>query len=246
LERTGYAGTEATGGRKIHSFFELHIEQGPVLEAENKTIGVVTDAQGLRWFDLTVSGVESHAGPTPMAQRRDAMAGAARMAEAIYNVAHDNAPLACATIGTMSVFPNSRNVIPGRVNLSIDIRHPDLPTLEKMENSMRTGIQQTATDMGLGFALDRIFCYDPVHFDKGCVSTVRDAVRDCGFSNRDIVSGAGHDACYISRVAPTAMIFVPCIDGISHNEIEDAKPEWISAGADVLLRAVLDKAGVVS
>jgi len=243
LERIGYAGTEEVGGRKFHSFFELHIEQGPVLEAENKTIGIVTDAQGLRWFDLTITGVESHAGPTPMSQRKDAMAGAARMADIIYQVAHDNAPLACSTIGTMSVFPNSRNVIPGRVNMSIDIRHPDLQTLDNMETGIRTGIQQIAAEMELSIDLDRIFSYEPIHFDEDCVSAVRNATRDCGFSNREIVSGAGHDACYISGVAPTSMIFIPCIDGISHNEVEDAKPEWIAAGADVLLRVVLEKAG---
>ncbi len=242
LERIEFAGTEEVGGRKFHAFFELHIEQGPILEAENKTIGIVTDAQGLRWFDLVISGVESHAGPTPMAQRKDAMAGAARMAESIYKVAHDNAPLACSTIGTISAYPNSRNVIPGQVNMSIDIRHPNLATLDKMETTMRGGLQQIATEMGLSVDLDRIFCYDPIHFDDSCVSAVRNAVNNCGFSHRDIVSGAGHDACYISNVAPTSMIFVPCIDGISHNEVEDAKPEWITAGADVLLSAVLEKA----
>ncbi len=245
LERIAYAGTEEVGSRKFHAFFELHIEQGPILEVEKKTIGIVTDAQGLRWFDLTISGVESHAGPTPMAQRKDAMAGAARMAETIYQVAHNNTPLASATIGTLSIFPNSRNVIPGRVNMSIDIRHPDLPTLDKMEETMRLEIEQIAKERGLKIDLDRIFCYDPIHFDEGCVSAVRNATRDCGFSNRDIVSGAGHDACYISRVAPTSMIFVPCIDGISHNEAEDAKPEWITAGANVLLRVILEKAGFV-
>ena len=246
LERIGYAGAEEVGGREIHSFFELHIEQGPILEAENKTIGVVTDAQGLRWFDLTVSGVESHAGPTPMARRKDAMTGATRMADAVYQVAYDNAPLACATIGTMSVFPNSRNVIPGRVDMTVDIRHPDLATLDKMETAMRVGIDKVARDIGLTINLDRIFYYDPIHFDDGCAAVVRDAAEDCGFSSRDIVSGAGHDACYISRVAPTSMIFVPCIDGISHNEVEDAKPEWISAGGDVLFRAILEKAGIVA
>jgi len=246
LERIGYAGTEAVGGRDIHAFFEVHIEQGPILEIEGQTIGVVTDAQGLRWFDLTVFGLESHAGPTPMAERKDAMAGATRMADFIYKVAHDNAPLGCATIGSMSVFPNSRNVIPGRVDMTIDMRHPDLSTLDKMETSMRAGIDKVAGDIGLTTTLDRIFCYDPIQFDEGCIAAVRDAAEFCGFSKRDIVSGAGHDSCYISRVAPTSMIFVPCIDGISHNEIEDAKPEWISAGGNVLFHAILGKAGLVA
>jgi len=243
LERIGYAGTEAVGGRDIHAFFEVHIEQGPILEDEGQTIGVVTDAQGLRWFDLTVRGVESHAGPTPMAGRKDAMAGATRMADVVYQVAHDNAPLGCATIGSMSVSPGSRNVIPGRVDMAIDIRHPDLATLDKMEAGMRSGIDKVADDIGLTTNLDRIFSYAPIRFDEGCVATVRDAAELCGFSKRDIVSGAGHDSCYISRVAPTSMIFVPCIDGISHNEIEDAKPEWITAGGNVLFHAILEKAG---
>jgi N-carbamoyl-L-amino-acid hydrolase len=168
------------------------------------------------------------------------------MADVIYRAAHDNAPLACATIGTMSVYPNSRNVIPGQVDMTIDIRHPDLATLDKMEATMRAGIKKVAGEIGLTFKLDRIFCYDPIHFDEGCAALVRDAAEDCGFSNRDMVSGAGHDACYLSRVAPTSMIFVPCIDGISHNEVEDAKPEWITAGGDVLFRVILEKAGLVA
>ena len=178
-----------------------------------------------------------------MAGRKDAMAGATRMADVVYQVAHDNPPLGCATIGSMSVFPNSRNVIPGRVDMAVDIRHPDLATLDKMEASMRAGIDKVASEIGLTTRLDCIFSYAPIHFDEGCIAAVRDAAEFCGFSKRDIVSGAGHDACYISRVAPTSMIFVPCIDGISHNEVEDAKPEWISAGGNVLFHAVLEKAG---
>ena len=246
LERIGYAGPEDVGKRDIHAFFEVHIEQGPILEVEDQTIGVVTDAQGLRWFDLAVTGVESHAGPTPMIRRKDAMVGAARIVDMVNQVALDNAPLACSTVGSMSVFPNSRNVIPGRVDMSIDIRHPDLEILNTMEEAVREGIKNITDDLGLDAELDRIFCYDPIHFDESCVSAVREAAKDCGFSMRDIVSGAGHDACYISSMSPTSMIFVPCVDGISHNEVEDAKPEWITAGGDVLLRAILEKAGHVA
>lgn len=246
LERIGYNGSEEVGGRDIHAFFEVHIEQGPILEDAETTIGVVTDAQGLMWYDLTLTGVESHAGPTPMPLRKDALLGAARVTEAVNRIALDNAPFGCGTVGMMDVFPNSRNVIPGRVGMTIDLRHPDLAVLENMNEAIEASVTAIAADIGLTAELERIFYYRPVHFDDSCVSAVREAGRDCGFSMRDMVSGAGHDACYISKVAPTGMIFVPCVGGISHNEIEDAKPEWITAGGDVLLRAVLEKAGHVA
>ena len=243
LERIGYAGPEEVGGREVHAYFEAHIEQGPILEAENKPIGVVTDAQGQRWYELTLTGVESHAGPTPMDRRKDALLGAARVVQLVNKVGLDNAPLACATVGMLNVHPNSRNVIPGQVFLTIDFRHPDDDVLAAMDQAMRAGVEEVVADIGLELALEQIFYYAPIHFDDGCSAAVRKAAEDCGFANRDIVSGAGHDACYLANVAPTSMIFVPCIDGISHNEVEDAKPEWITAGGEVLLRAVLDKAG---
>jgi len=246
LKRIGYAGDEDVGGREVHAFFETHIEQGPILEAEDKTIGVVTDAQGQRWYELVLTGQESHAGPTPMDRRRDAMLGAARVVELVNKVGLDNAPLACATVGMVQVYPNSRNVIPGRVFLTIDFRHPNNDVLAKMDKAMREGVEKIVSDIGLESELEQIFYYEPVHFDESCVNSVREATRDCGYSSREIVSGAGHDACYMAGVAPTAMVFIPCIDGISHNEIEDAKPEWISAGGNVLLRAILDKAGHVA
>lgn len=245
LERIGYAGTEDVGGRDVHAYFEAHIEQGPILEAEEKTIGVVTDAQGQRWYELNLTGVESHAGPTPMDRRKDALVGAARVIQLVNQVGLDNAPVACSTVGMINSYPNSRNVIPGHVFLTIDLRHPQIEVLEKMETAMRDGITAICEEIGLTQELEQIFSYAPIHFDESCVSAVRDATNDCGFSSRDMVSGAGHDACYLAAVAPTSMIFIPCIDGISHNEIEDVKPEWITAGADVLLRAILEKAGHV-
>lgn len=243
LQRIGYAGTEPVGGREIHAFFETHIEQGPILEAENKTIGIVTDAQGQRWYEVTLTGVESHAGPTPMARRKDALLGAARIVELVNRTGLDNAPVACATVGMMEVYPNSRNVIPGRVFVAVDFRHPDDDVLAKMDRTLRAGIEKIAGEIGLEYELEQIFYYKPVHFDESCVAAVREGAEAFGYQARTIVSGAGHDACYMAKVAPTAMVFVPCVDGISHNEIEDAKPEWITAGGNVLLRAIVEKAG---
>lgn len=243
LARIGYAGEEEVGGRPVHAFFETHIEQGPILEAEEKTIGVVTHAQGQRWYELTLTGVESHAGPTPMNRRKDALLGAARIVDLVNRVGLDNAPAACATVGMLNVYPNSRNVIPGSTWLTIDFRHPDDEVLAGMDAAMRAGVEKICGDIGLTFELEQIFYYKPIAFEESCVAAVRKGASECGYSARDIVSGAGHDACYMSRVAPTSMIFVPCIDGISHNEVEDAKPEWIHAGGDVLLRSILEKAG---
>ena len=243
LARIGYAGDEPVGGRDVHAYFEAHIEQGPILEAEDKTIGVVTDAQGQRWYELVLTGVESHAGPTPMDRRKDALLGAARVVELVNRTGLEHAPLACATVGMIDSSPNSRNVIPGRVFLTIDFRHPEDAVLAEMDREMRAGAEAVAADIGLDLEIEQIFYYAPVPFEQSCVAAVRKAAGECGHAMRDIVSGAGHDACYLAQVAPTAMIFVPCVDGISHNEIEDAKPEWITAGGEVLLRAILDKAG---
>ncbi len=243
LARIGYAGEDEVGGRPVHAYFEAHIEQGPILEADDKPIGVVTDAQGQRWYEMTLTGVESHAGPTPMDRRKDALLGAARVVQLVNKVGLDNAPVACATVGMMDVYPNSRNVIPGRVSLTIDFRHPKDEVLAGMDAAMRAGVAEIAADIGLEVELEQIFYYAPIHFDDSCIEAVRKATLDCGYDHRDMVSGAGHDACYLANVAPTSMIFVPCIDGISHNEVEDAKPEWITAGGQVLLRAMLDKAG---
>jgi N-carbamoyl-L-amino-acid hydrolase len=243
LQRIGYAGEEEVGGREVHAYFEAHIEQGPILEAEDLTIGVVTDAQGQRWYELLLTGVESHAGPTPMERRKDALLGAARVVALVNRIGLEYAPSACATVGMLEVYPNSRNVIPGRVFLTIDFRNPDDAVLARMDHALRQGIDEIATEIGLKEELEQIFYYAPIHFDDGCINAVREATQQSGYSHREMVSGAGHDACYVSKVVPTSMIFIPCIDGISHNEIEDAKPEWITAGAQVLLLSMLDKAG---
>jgi N-carbamoyl-L-amino-acid hydrolase len=243
LERIGYAGSEEVGGRDVHAYFEAHIEQGPILEDEELTIGVVTDAQGQRWYELTLTGVESHAGPTPMPVRKDALLGAARIVELVNRIGLDNAPVACATVGMLNVYPNSRNVIPGQVFVAVDFRHPDDDVLAGMDAALREGVKAIVDGIGLELEIEQIFYYAPIHFDEDCVSAVREGAVNCDYSMREMVSGAGHDACYVSKVAPTSMIFIPCVDGISHNEVEDAKPEWVTAGCDVLLHAVLEKAG---
>lgn len=242
LKRIGYAGPEEVGGTPVHAFFEVHIEQGPILEEADTTIGVVTDAQGQRWYECTLTGVESHAGPTPMNRRKDALLGAARVIDLVNAIGLANAPLACATVGMVNVFPNSRNVIPGRVFFTIDLRHPDDAVLASMDAALREGLAKVTNDISLGCEIEQIFYYAPIHFDDGCIAAVRAAAIENDYSVRDIVTGAGHDACYLSKVAPTSMIFVPCVDGISHNEVEDAKPEWITAGANVLLGAMLSRA----
>ena len=242
LERIGYLGNEPMGNRPVHAFFETHIEQGPILENEGQTIGVVTDAQGQRWYELVLTGQDSHAGPTPMPSRRDALLGAARVIQLVNEIGLKHAPLAVSTVGMLNVYPNSRNVIPGKVFLTVDFRCPVNDELLRMDAELKDGVAKIAAAGKLEHDLKQIFQYDCVHFDESCVAMVRNGARDLGYVTRDIVSGAGHDACYMSTVTPTAMIFVPCIGGISHNEIEDAKPEWISAGGNVLFRAMLAKA----
>ena len=242
LKRIGYLGAETMGNRPVHAFFETHIEQGPILEAEGQTIGVVTDAQGQRWYELTLTGQESHAGPTPMPVRRDALLGAAKVIQLVNQIGLNHAPVAVSTVGMINSYPNSRNVIPGKVFLTVDFRCPDNAELLKMDGELKAGVAKIATESRLEHDLKQIFQYDCVHFDESCVQMVRAGAEALGYSTRNIVSGAGHDACYMSTVTPTAMIFVPCIGGISHNEIEDAKPEWIEAGGNVLFRAMLAKA----
>jgi beta-ureidopropionase / N-carbamoyl-L-amino-acid hydrolase len=242
LARIGYAGSVPCGGRAVHAAFELHIEQGPILEAEGKTIGVVTDAQGQRWYEVVLTGQEAHAGPTPMPRRRDALLGASRAVQLVNEIGLKYAPLACATVGMMQVHPNSRNVIPGRVFFTVDFRHPDDAVLARMDADLREGIARIADQGKLDAQVEQIFYYAPVPFNAACVKSVRAAAERFGYSHRDMVSGAGHDACYLAQVAPTSMVFIPCIDGISHNEVEDATPEWIEAGANVLLHAMLERA----
>ena len=245
LARIGFKGDEPVGGRPIHAFFELHIEQGPILEDENLDVGVVTHGQGQRWYELRLTGFESHAGSTPMPRRKDALLGAARIVELVNAIGLSKAPLGVSTVGMLNPYPNSRNVIPGEVFMTCEFRHPIDATLSAMDEALKAGVEAIAAKIGLKVDMKEVFYYPPVAFDPGCVDAVRGAAKHLGLTHRDIVSGAGHDACYIARVAPTSMIFTPCVDGVSHNESEDIKQEWSTAGANVLMHAVLEKAEVV-
>jgi N-carbamoyl-L-amino-acid hydrolase len=242
LEKIGYRGPEAVGGRKVAAYFEAHIEQGPILEAEGKTVGIVTGAQGQRWYEVTVTGQEAHAGPTPMARRKDALVGAARMIDAVNRIGLDHQPFACATVGVIRSEPNSRNTIPGRVFFTVDFRHPDDARLSSMDAALKAECARIAAASGLELEIVDFWYFPPTPFAPDLVAKVREGAALHGHAAMDIVSGAGHDAVYMARVAPSAMIFVPCIGGISHNEIEDAKQSDIAAGADVLLHAILDAA----
>lgn len=242
LKRIGYAGDEEVGKRKVGAFFEAHIEQGPILEAEKKTIGVVRGAQGQRWYEITYTGQEAHAGPTPMKVRKDALVGAARVVQHVNRIGLENQPFACATVGLMQVSPNSRNTIPGKVFFTVDFRHPDDTILSKMDAELKSVAETTAKEIGLEMDFKQIWYSPPVKFDTACVGAVANAAKSLGYDNMEIISGAGHDACYISRVAPTGMVFVPCENGISHNEVENATKDDLEAGCNVLLQAMLERA----
>lgn len=244
LERIGYRGSETPGDHPVGAFFEVHIEQGPILEAEEKTIGVVQGVQGMRWYDVTLTGAEAHAGPTPMDRRRDPLAAAGDILPEIYRIALDRPPHGRATIGEFHVSPGSRNTIPGSVQFAVDLRHPDRDVLADMDTALKTLVAGKAGARDIGHEVADIWESQPVRFDADCVAAVAAGAKLMGYDAMDVVSGAGHDAVYVSRVAPVGMIFIPCKDGISHNEIEDALPEHVEAGANVLLHAVLNRAGV--
>ncbi|WIJ25193.1 Zn-dependent hydrolase [Devosia sp. RR2S18] len=246
LERIGWKGDEKVGERKIHAFFELHIEQGPILEAEGKDIGVVTHGQGLWWLEITLTGKDAHTGSTPMPMRKNAGLGMARITELVHEIAMSHQPQAVGAIGHVDVYPNSRNVIPGKVVFTVDFRSPDQAILDAMKTRLEAEAPKIADQLGLGFAMEVTGHFDPVTFDAGCVAAVRNAVERLGYSHRDLVSGAGHDACWINRVAPTAMVMCPCVDGLSHNEAEEITKDWARAGAEVLFHAVVETAEIVS
>ncbi|MCZ4271099.1 Zn-dependent hydrolase [Maritalea porphyrae] len=245
LERIGWKGEEEVGQRKMHAFFELHIEQGPILEAEGKEIGVVTHGQGLSWTQFTITGKESHTGSTPMPMRKNAGLGMARILDLVDKVAWDHKPDAVGAAGHIDVYPNSRNVIPGKVVFTVDLRSPSLATIEEMEQQVATGAMDICKELGLGIEIEKVGGFDPVEFDEKCVTAVRNAAERLGYSHRNLISGAGHDACWINRMAPTAMVMCPCVDGLSHNEDEDISQEWAAAGTDVLFHAVVETAEIV-
>jgi len=245
LVRIGWQGDETVGGREMAAFFELHIEQGPILEAEEIDIGVVTHGQGLSWTEVTITGREAHTGSTPMPMRHNAGLGMARVLQLVDEIAWSHKPDAVGAAGHIDVFPNSRNVIPGRVVFTVDFRSPQKDVIENMVARLKSGARDICSAMGLDVTFEAVGGFDPVTFDEGCVSAVRNAARQLGYTHRDIVSGAGHDACWINRVAPTAMIMCPCVDGLSHNEAEEITRNWAAAGTNVLLHAVLQTAEAV-
>lgn len=245
LERIGWKRDEPVGARKMHAFFDLHIEQGPILEAEGKEIGVVTHGQGLRWIECTVTGKGQHTGSTPMYLRRNAGRGMARLIELVHEIAIARQPNAVGAVGHIDVHPNSRNIIPEKVVFTVDFRSHILDTLEGMVAEFLARASGLCADIGVKFSSELVGFFDPPAFDPVLVGRVRDAAERLGYSHMDIVSGAGHDACWINRVAPTTMVMCPCVDGLSHNEAEEITPDWAAAGANVLFHAGLETAGVV-
>ena len=243
LEGIGYRGAEPVGAHTFQAMFELHIEQGPILEAEGKVIGVVQGVQGMRWYEVTVTGQDAHTGATPMHLRKNALLGAARMVDRIDAIAHAHAPLAVGTVGLIENRPNSRNVIPGEVFFTVDFRHPDDDVLAAMERALRASLSDILVPLGLTWDEKRIWDCPPVTFHPELIGCVRIGADKAGLSHRDMISGAGHDAAYVARVAPTTMIFVPCLGGVSHNEAESSTLEECADGVQVLLNAVLEYDG---
>ena len=242
LARIGYIGSEVPGDHPIGAYFETHIEQGPVLEDHQKTIGVVSAVLGIRWYDCTVTGMEAHAGPTPMGLRKDALQVATRMMQEVVAIANRHAPHGRGTVGMVNVHPNSRNVIPGRVKFSMDLRNSTDEAVAQMDAEIRAYGQRLQQDSGLNIEIELVSQYPAQPFHPECVAAVQRAAQRLGYSHMPAVSGAGHDAVYMARLAPSGMIFIPCKDGISHNEIEDASPQHIEAGCNVLLQAMLERA----
>ena len=246
LVRIGWRGEEEVGARKMRAFFELHIEQGPILEAEGKDIGIVTHGQGLSWTQITIIGKDSHTGSTPMPMRKNAGLAMARILENVDQIALSHAPHAVGAAGHIDVYPNSRNVIPGKVVFTVDLRSPELNVIHDMEQRLRSGAKKVCDEMGLEVSFEKVGGFDPVTFDESCVSALRNAAERMGYSHMNIISGAGHDACWINGVAPSAMVMCPCVDGLSHNEAEDISREWAVAGADVLMHAVIETAEILT
>ena len=246
LARIGWEGSEVTGARKMKAMFELHIEQGPILEAEGKTIGVVTHGQGLWWLEITLTGKDAHTGSTPMAMRVNASLGMGRILERVQQIAMSHQPNAVGGVGQIKVTPNSRNVLPGKVVFTVDIRSPEQAKLDGMRARIEKEAAEICNALGVSCSIEAVGHFDPVTFDPKLVDTVRSAAERLGYSHMNIISGAGHDACWAARVAPATMIMCPCVDGLSHNEAEEISKDWAGAGADVLLHAVLETAEIVA
>ncbi|MFN3635332.1 MAG: Zn-dependent hydrolase [Rhizobium rhizophilum] len=244
LKRIGWLGDEEVGARQMHAYFEYHIEQGPILEAEDKQIGVVTHCQGLWWLEFTLTGREAHTGSTPMNLRVNAGLAMARIMEMVQEVAMSEQPGAVGGVGQVKFSPNSRNVLPGTVVFTVDIRTPNQEKLDRMRATIEAKAAEICATLGVGCSVEAVGHFDPVTFDPKLVASVRKAAEDLGYSHMNLISGAGHDACWAAKVAPSTMIMCPCVGGLSHNEAEDISKEWATAGADVLLRAVLETAEI--
>ena len=244
LQRIGYLGDSLPDDHRFSAFFEAHIEQGPILEMLDKPVGVVTGVQGVCWYDVTVVGEETHAGPTPMDKRKDALRGASELASQIYPIAENSGFDARLTIGEFRVYPGSRNTVPSRVEFSIDMRHPNVEEFDRLDQQLKDTVGQFHAGSSLQAQINRIWRSPPIQFDSECIDVVRNCASTCGYDFNEMVSGAGHDSVYISRVAPTSMIFIPCDGGVSHNEAENTTKEFAEAGANVLLHSILARAGI--
>lgn len=244
LQRTGYAGSRPLGAA-VDAYFEAHIEQGPILEDNAKSIGVVSGGQAICWLDVQVEGLAAHAGTTPMPLRKDALYGAAQMILAVEQLAADFGPQGLTTVGELSIAKSSRNTIPGLLSFTVDLRHHQDRQIAAMEQQVEERLQAIAGQRGLKVSISRHWVSPATPFDAECVAAVQQAVDGLGYPQQSIVSGAGHDAILLARYCPTAMVFIPCVGGLSHNEAEDVLPEDVRQGADVLLNAVLARAGQV-
>ena len=242
LDKIGWKGSEPVGAQKFHCYYELHIEQGPVLETEGIDIGIVTHGQGLKWLEFKLNGKEQHTGTTPMNVRKDTSLAMSEIILAVNNIANQNQPNALGSVGHIEVSPNSRNVIAGETLFTVDIRSPDISKLNKMEKELETAAYEICRNYNIEINIEQIGGFDPVEFNKECLDHLRTNAKKFGYSYKDIVSGAGHDACWINTVAPSAMIMCPCVDGLSHNEAEEIKPEWAYSSTNVLLHSAIASA----
>ena len=242
LDKIGWKGSEPVGAQKFHCYYELHIEQGPILETEGIDIGIVTHGQGLKWLEFKLNGKEQHTGTTPMNVRKDASLAMSEIILAVNNIANQNQPNALGSVGHIEVSPNSRNVIAGETLFTVDIRSPDIDKLNKMEKELEKAANEICRKYNIEINIEQIGGFDPVKFDEECLDHLRTNAKKFGYSYKDIVSGAGHDACWINTVAPSAMIMCPCVDGLSHNEAEEIKPEWAYSSTNVLLHAAIASA----
>jgi N-carbamoyl-L-amino-acid hydrolase len=242
LNRIGWKGSEPVGAQKFQCYYELHIEQGPILETEEIDIGIVTHGQGLKWLEVKLTGKEQHTGTTPMNVRKDTSLAMSEIILAVNTIANQNQPNALGSVGHIEVSPNSRNVIAGETIFTVDIRSPDINKLNKMEKELEIAANEICKKYNVQIHIEQIGGFDPVEFNKECLDHLRTNAKKFGYSYKDIVSGAGHDACWINTVAPSAMIMCPCVDGLSHNEAEEIKPEWAYSSTNVLLHSAIASA----